>query len=309
MPEAILITHCHFDHVGAVAEMARATKAPVYCPAGEVLILENINDYAFPGFGPFETYTPEHTVKGGDTAAARRLHDRRDLHARPQPGPRDVLDRRREGDLLRRRALPEQHRPHRPAGRRPRDADALDRHAAGHAARGHRRAARPHGADDARRGSARATRSCASSPRGEDPGAARHVRRAARTSRTSAAGSRRRRRRSSNKAGYGRIETPTFEATELFSRTVGEATDVVQKEMYTFPDGSGDSLTLRPEGTAPVVRAYLEHGMHKAAAAGEALVPLELLPLRAPAGRPLPPVLADRRRGDRLARTRPSTPR
>ena len=65
------------------------------------------------------------------------------------------------------------------------------------------------------------------------------------------------------RAGYGRIETPTFEATQLFARTVGEATDVVQKEMYTFLDGSGDSLTLRPEGTAPVVRAYLEHGMHK----------------------------------------------
>lgn len=65
------------------------------------------------------------------------------------------------------------------------------------------------------------------------------------------------------RAGYGRIETPVFEATHLFARTVGEATDVVQKEMYTFADGSGDSLTLRPEGTAPVVRAYLEHGMHK----------------------------------------------
>jgi histidyl-tRNA synthetase len=66
------------------------------------------------------------------------------------------------------------------------------------------------------------------------------------------------------RAGYGRTETPAFEATQLFSRTVGEATDVVQKEMYTFPDGSGESMTLRPEGTAPVVRAYLEHGMHKA---------------------------------------------
>ena len=64
-------------------------------------------------------------------------------------------------------------------------------------------------------------------------------------------------------AGYGRIETPTFEATELFSRGVGEATDIVQKEMYTFDDGGGRSLTLRPEGTAPVCRAYLEHGMHK----------------------------------------------
>jgi histidyl-tRNA synthetase len=64
-------------------------------------------------------------------------------------------------------------------------------------------------------------------------------------------------------AGYERIETPTFEATELFARGVGEATDVVQKEMYTFEDVGGDSLTLRPEGTAPVCRAYLEHGMHK----------------------------------------------
>jgi histidyl-tRNA synthetase len=64
-------------------------------------------------------------------------------------------------------------------------------------------------------------------------------------------------------AGYGRIETPTFEATELFRRGVGEATDIVQKEMYTFDDGGGRSLTLRPEGTAPVCRAYVEHGMHK----------------------------------------------
>ena len=67
-------------------------------------------------------------------------------------------------------------------------------------------------------------------------------------------------------AGYGRIETPTFEATELFSRTVGEATDIVQKEMYSFTDDGGRSLTLRPEGTAPVCRAYVQHGMHKLAA-------------------------------------------
>ena len=64
-------------------------------------------------------------------------------------------------------------------------------------------------------------------------------------------------------AGYRRIETPAFEATELFVRTIGEATDIVRKEMYTFDDGGGRSLTLRPEGTAPVCRAYLEHGMHK----------------------------------------------
>jgi histidyl-tRNA synthetase len=64
-------------------------------------------------------------------------------------------------------------------------------------------------------------------------------------------------------AGYRRIETPTFEDTALFARGVGESTDVVQKEMYTFEDAGGRSVTLRPEGTAPVARAYLEHGMHK----------------------------------------------
>ncbi|MEA2314242.1 MAG: histidyl-tRNA synthetase [Solirubrobacteraceae bacterium] len=64
-------------------------------------------------------------------------------------------------------------------------------------------------------------------------------------------------------AGYQRIETPTFEATELFARGVGESTDIVRKEMFTFEDAGGRSLTLRPEGTAPVCRAYVEHGMHK----------------------------------------------
>jgi histidyl-tRNA synthetase len=64
-------------------------------------------------------------------------------------------------------------------------------------------------------------------------------------------------------AGYERIETPVFEATELFARGVGESTDIVRKEMFTFQDAGGRSLTLRPEGTAPVCRAYVEHGMHK----------------------------------------------
>jgi histidyl-tRNA synthetase len=64
-------------------------------------------------------------------------------------------------------------------------------------------------------------------------------------------------------AGYERIETPAFESTELFARGVGASTDIVSKEMFTFEDGGGRSLTLRPEGTAPVCRAYVEHGMHK----------------------------------------------
>jgi histidyl-tRNA synthetase len=64
-------------------------------------------------------------------------------------------------------------------------------------------------------------------------------------------------------AGYEPIETPMFEATEVFSRTVGDSTDIVQKQMFTFEDQGGRSLTLRPEGTAPVARAYIEAGMHK----------------------------------------------
>jgi histidyl-tRNA synthetase len=64
-------------------------------------------------------------------------------------------------------------------------------------------------------------------------------------------------------AGYRRIITPEFEATEVFTRGLGEATDVVSKEMYTFEDRSGHSLTLRPEGTAPVVRAIVTHRLHE----------------------------------------------
>ena len=63
--------------------------------------------------------------------------------------------------------------------------------------------------------------------------------------------------------GYRRIQTPVFEDTELFARTSGAGSDVVQKEMYTFTDRSDRSLTLRPEGTAPICRAYVEHGLHR----------------------------------------------
>jgi histidyl-tRNA synthetase len=63
--------------------------------------------------------------------------------------------------------------------------------------------------------------------------------------------------------GYRRIDTPVFEDTELFARTSGPGSDVVTKEMYTFSDRGGRSLTLRAEATAPIVRAYLEHGLHR----------------------------------------------
>ncbi|HZU57583.1 MAG TPA: histidine--tRNA ligase [Actinocrinis sp.] len=67
------------------------------------------------------------------------------------------------------------------------------------------------------------------------------------------------------RAGYGYVETPAFEDTALFKRGVGESSDIVTKEMYTFTTRGGDSLTLRPEGTASVVRAVLQHNLDKGA--------------------------------------------
>jgi hydroxyacylglutathione hydrolase len=67
--EAILVTHCHFDHIGAVAPVARATGAPVYCPIIERPVLADVMSWVPPGFGPFESYEADHTVAGGE-----RLH-------------------------------------------------------------------------------------------------------------------------------------------------------------------------------------------------------------------------------------------
>jgi hydroxyacylglutathione hydrolase len=64
--EAILVTHCHFDHIGAVATVARATGAPVYCPEIERGVLADIPSWTPPGFGPFESYEADHTVAGGE---------------------------------------------------------------------------------------------------------------------------------------------------------------------------------------------------------------------------------------------------
>jgi hydroxyacylglutathione hydrolase len=66
--EGILLTHTHFDHIGAVAPLARATGAPVWCPELETHVLANIMDFVpWPGFGPFESYAADHTVNGGET--------------------------------------------------------------------------------------------------------------------------------------------------------------------------------------------------------------------------------------------------
>jgi len=64
--------------------------------------------------------------------------------------------------------------------------------------------------------------------------------------------------------GFQEIRIPIMEKTELFARSIGEATDIVEKEMYTFPDRKGDKLTLRPEATASIVRSYIQHKMYAA---------------------------------------------
>src|SRR5437773_9284247 len=69
-------------------------------------------------------------------------------------------------------------------------------------------------------------------------------------------------RRTFEAYGYKEIRVPLFERTELFARGIGDETDIVKKEMYTFADRTGESLTLRPEATASVLRAYIEHGLH-----------------------------------------------
>ena len=108
--------------------------------------------------------------------------------------------------------------------------------------------------------------------------------------------------RSARSTATGRIQTPVFEDTALFARTSGAGSDVVQKEMYTFEDRGGRSLTLRPEGTAPIVPRVPRARHAPRAAAGEALHDRADVPLRGAAARPLPRALAALGRGDRLGR-------
>jgi hydroxyacylglutathione hydrolase len=80
--EAILVTHCHFDHIGAVAPVAAATGAPVYCPVIERPVLADVMSWVPPGFGPFESYEAEHTVAGGERLNLAGL----DIDVRFTPG-------------------------------------------------------------------------------------------------------------------------------------------------------------------------------------------------------------------------------
>ena len=97
--EAILVTHTHFDHVGAVAPVARTTGAPVYCPELETFVLANIMEFVpWPGFGPFESYDADHTVAGGETLELAGLTI--DVRFTPGHSPGHVTYALRDEDAL-----------------------------------------------------------------------------------------------------------------------------------------------------------------------------------------------------------------
>jgi glyoxylase-like metal-dependent hydrolase (beta-lactamase superfamily II) len=97
--EAVLVTHTHFDHIGAVAPVAKATGAPVYCPELETQVLANIMDYVpWPGFGPFESYEADHTVAGGETLQLAGLNF--DVLFTPGHSPGHVTYAARDEDAL-----------------------------------------------------------------------------------------------------------------------------------------------------------------------------------------------------------------
>ena len=103
--------------------------------------------------------------------------------------------------------------------------------------------------------------------------------------------------------GYGEIRVPVVEHTELFKRAIGEYTDVVEKEMYTFTDQGGDSLTLRPEATAGIVRAAISNGLLRGARL-KLWCQGPMFRHEKPQKGRYPPVQPDRRRGHRLRRPR-----
>ena len=218
----------------------------------------------WPGFGPFESWDPEHTVAGGETLELAGMTF--DVRFTPGHSPGHVTYAVRgeqalfSGDVLFQGSV---GRVDLPGGDWP-TLLRLDRIARRRVRRRHGRLPRPHGHHDARRRArdepvppraVAAVSQKIQAPRGTSDVLAEAA--DARASLEATA------RRVLEGSGYRRIETPTFEYTELFARGVGESTDIVQKEMYTFDDGGGRSVTLRPEGTAPICRAYVEHGMHK----------------------------------------------
>ena len=307
--DAILLTHCHFDHVGAVAPVARATGAPVYCPELERSVLADVMSWVPPGFGPFESWEAEHTVAGGERLSPAGLEI--DVIFTPGHSPGHVtyaiaasapLDSHAastqtdaqqsrattvsllSGDVLFQSSVG----PRRPARRGLGDARALNRAGSCGPTRRKRCVYPGHmGRDDTRARAARRTpfsaelRLSAFHP----PGGGRPRRdrcrkvseseaQSAREARSTCSGSEVDARAPGNRSSRSKaiLETapvmsgsrrPPSRQRSCSPAASAPRQTLCSKEMFTFKDAGDRSLTLRPEGTAPVCRAYIEHGMHK----------------------------------------------
>ncbi len=254
----ILITHSHWDHLGGVADLAERTGAKVYMPRQEAPVLAHPSDW-FPEV-PLRPYEADVLLDGDETLELAGLSF--ETVNVPGHSPGHVAFYTRGRALLGRRPLRGVGRQNRPSVQRLGHALRVDPRADGALSAGDGRLSRPRPRDDARRRARpqpvprRAARLVKfESPRGthdvlpaEQPLWERVIREAEAVC---------------TLYGYRRITTPLFEDTGLFARTSGEGSDIVQKEMYTFTDRGDRSLTLRPEGTASVARAYIQHGLHR----------------------------------------------
>ena len=238
---AILVTHGDIDHVGGVAELAEATGAPVHMPAAERRVLEQPERLPAAGcrrrrFGR----TSRRSRSSGDEQLELGGHRAADP-AVPGHTAGHLAYRRRRLSLLRRRPLRGLGRPLRPAGGELGRAPGLDPDADGDPSARDDRVPGPRPGDDARAraGDEPVPRPSSGPPRREDPGAARHARRPAGGPAALGSSCSTRPARPPRSTGTGSSSRPTFEDTELFTRTSGQGSDVVQKEMYTFEDRSG----------------------------------------------------------------------
>ncbi len=266
---AILVTHAHFDHILGLAELAEGTGAPVYAPAAERTLVEDPGPYT-PAGVHVRPWTPDTLLEGGESLELAGM--KIEVIAVPGHSPGHlsfaVDGALLSGDVLFAGSVGLDG----PAGWRLADPARLDPNARRRLSARDRRPPGSRAVDDARRrarrkpvsrGAARGAtgagwvsdRARIDRPRGTHDVVPREMAAWQRVTTEI--------ERLCRLYGFRRIVTPVFEDTRLFQRTSGSGSDVVQKEMYTFTDRSDRSLTLRPEGTAPICRAYVEHGMHR----------------------------------------------
>ncbi len=315
--DGILLTHTHFDHVGAVAPVARATGAEVWVPELEKPVLADIMSFVpWPGFGPFESWDAEHTLERAASASSWRA-SRSTCCFTPGHSPGHVTfsipDEQAifSGDVLFQGSVGRTDLP----GGDWAHAARVDPLAASTRCRTRRRSTRATWASP-RSGAERATNPfLAELARAAEDGRRSSRPRGGRSTccpRTAGAGQRcaHLRRTLLGRAGYEPIETPVVRGHRAVrARGGGGHRHRPARRCSPSRTRRGRSLTLRPEGTAGVCRAYVEHGMHKLPQPVKLLLLGAVLPPRGAAGGPLPAVHAGRGRGDRLRRARRSTPR